>query len=412
MLDPLAGNLQPITSRSAAEIPLHRDNQKPESAFAPAPRWPLVSIIIPHWRGHKILQRALASLRRLSYKPVEILVIDNGCDDDSILAVRQEFPEVRVLATGKNLGFAGGGNWGLRHAAGKYALLFNDDAEATPNFLEPLVEIMESDPQVAACQPKIRSLEFPEKFDYAGANGGFLDMFGFPFCRGRIFMTLEDDRGQYDEVCDLFWASGACCLLRQSALQQVGLLDVEFFAHMEEIDLNWRLHLARYRVVSVPSSVIRHQAGSTLHPDNPFKIYLNHRNSLVMMLKNYAPRTLWWILPGRLLLDAVAFCYRIFHFDFGRALAIVRAVLHVARHGRSIYLRRRASQKHRQVSDRELMQRIYRRSIVWDYFVAGRKIFSRLPVVTAPESKAFASHRTAMNNAPEQLGTIAGESRD
>jgi GT2 family glycosyltransferase len=412
MLDPLAGNLPLVTSRSAAEIPLHRDNQKPEGVFAPTTRWPLVSIIIPHWRGQKILQRSLASLRRLSYRPVEILLIDNGCDDGSIAAAQQEFPEVRVLATGKNLGFAGGGNWGLRHAAGQYALLFNDDAEATPNFLEPLVEVMESDPQVAACQPKIRSLEFPEKFDYAGANGGFLDVFGFPFCRGRIFMTLEDDHGQYDEACDLFWASGACCLLRQSALQQVGLLDVEFFAHMEEIDLNWRLHLARYRVVSVPSSVVRHQAGSTLHPDKPFKIYLNHRNSLIMMMKNYAARTLWWVLPGRLLLDAIAFWYRIFHFDFSRALAIVRASLHIARHGRSIYARRCASQKRRQVSDRELMQRIYRRSIVWDYFIAGRKFFSRLPAVAAPGSKTFTSQPPAKNNAPEKFGTIAGESRD
>jgi GT2 family glycosyltransferase len=387
-LDPLVDNQESTTSR------------------------PLVSIIIPHWRGQKILQRSLASLRNLSYRPVEILLVDNGCDDGSIATAEQEFSGVRVLATRKNIGFAGGCNLGLRHAAGKYALLFNDDAEATPNFLEPLVEIMESDPQVAACQPKIRSLEFPEKFDYAGANGGFLDVFGFPFCRGRIFMTLEEDHGQYDEACDLFWASGACCLLRQSALQQVGLLDVKFFAHMEEIDLNWRLHLAGYRVRSVPSAVIRHQAGSTLHPDKPFKIYLNHRNSLIMIMKNYAARTLWWVLPGRLLLDAVAFWYRIFHFDFSRALAIVRAGLHVLRHSRSIYARRREIQKYRRVSDREIKQRIYCRSIVWDYFIAGRKIFSRLPVFPASASKRRASQPAGIKEAPKKFGIIAGEPRD
>jgi hypothetical protein len=275
----------------------------------------------------------------------------------------------------------------LRTANGKYALLFNDDAEATPDFLAPLVEAMESDPQVAACQPKIRSLEFPEKFDYAGANGGFLDVFGFPFCRGRIFMALEDDRGQYDETCDIFWASGACCLLRLSALQQTGLLDVDFFAHMEEIDLDWRLHLAGYRIVSVPAAVVRHQAGSTLHPDKPYKIYLNHRNSLIMMMKNYAAATLLWVLPGRLLLDAVAFVYRLLHLDFRRALAIVRAGIHVLLHWRSIQARRQWSQKRRRVSDREIMQCIYRRSIVWDYFIAGRKFFSMLPIAFSSKAE-------------------------
>jgi len=353
----------------------------PETVLENKPE-PLISIIIPHWRGIKILQRSLTSLRCSRYRTVEILLIDNGCDDGSVLNAQQQFPEIRVLTIGKNIGFAGGCNLGLQNAAGKYALLFNDDAEATPDFLAPLVEIMERDPQIAACQPKIRSLEFPEKFDYAGANGGFLDMFGFPFCRGRIFMTLEDDHGQYDDECDLFWATGACCLLRLSALQEVGLLDVDFFAHMEEIDLNWRLHLAGYRVRSVPASIVRHQAGSTLHPDKPYKIYLNHRNSLIMMLKNYSARTLLWVLPGRVLLDTAAFGYRMSHVDFRRAFAIVRAGLYVLRNWRSIRLRRRESQKHRRLTDVEIMSHIYRHSIVWDYFIAGRKLFSQLPLVS------------------------------
>jgi hypothetical protein len=343
---------------------------------------PLVSIIIPHRRGLKILQRSLASLRHLSYQPVEILLIDDGCDDGSVAAAQKQFPEVRVISTGANLGFAGACNVGLRLAGGKYALLFNDDAEATPDFLEPLVEMVEHDAQIAACQPKIRSLAFPEKFDYAGAVGGFLDVFGFPFCRGRIFLTTEEDRGQYDAACDIFWASGACCLLRMSALQQVGLLDEDFFAHMEEIDLNWRLHLAGYRLVAVPASIVGHNAGSTLHPHAPYKVYLNHRNSLIMLIKNYAARTLWWVLPGRLLLDAVAFCYRIFHLDIRRALAIIRAGAHVLIHLRRIYWRRRECQKQRRLSDNEMMRRLYRRSIVWDYFIAGRKLFSALPVST------------------------------
>jgi hypothetical protein len=351
------------------------------------PEKPRVSIIIPHWRGQKILQRSLASLRKISYQPVDILLIDNGCEDGSIACAQKEFPEIRVISVERNLGFAGACNLGLRQVTGKYALLFNDDAEATPDFLEPLVAAMESDLQIAGCQPKILSLEFPEKFDYAGAAGGFLDLFGFPFCRGRIFMTLEEDRGQYDTKCEIFWATGACCLLRRSALEQVGLLDEDFFAHMEEIDLNWRLHLAGYRLVAVPASVVRHQAGSTLHPDVPYKIYLNHRNSLIMIMKNYTLRSLLWILPGRLLLDAVAFFYRILHRDWRRALAIVRAIAHVFTHLRNIHLRRRANQKCRRVSDHEVMRHIYRRSIVWDYFVAGRKIFSALPVFTKSEAR-------------------------
>jgi hypothetical protein len=371
ILDSLADNQQRVASNQQSATPTG------------VASWPLVSIIIPHWRGQKILQRSLASLQRCSYRAVEILLVDNGCDDGSVQRAQQEFPEIRVLRLEKNLGFAGGCNFGLQNAAGKYALLFNDDAEATPDFLDPLVEIMESDPQIAACQPKIRSLEFPEKFDYAGANGGFLDVLGFPFCRGRIFMTLEDDHGQYDDACELFWASGACCLLRMSALQQVGLLDVAFFAHMEEIDLDWRLHLAGYRIVSAPVSIVQHQAGSTLHPDKPYKIYLNHRNSLIMMLKNYSARTLLWVLPGRMVLDAVAFWYRILHGDFRRAFAIVRAGLHVLRNWRSIRSRRRESQKSRRLSDQEIMPRIYRRSIVWDYFIAGRKLFSMLPLYSS-----------------------------
>jgi GT2 family glycosyltransferase len=156
---------------------------------------------------------------------------------------------------------------------------------------------------------------------------------------------------------------------------------------MEEIDLNWRLHLSGYRIVSVPASVVRHQAGSTLHPDKPYKIYLNHRNSLIMIMKNYAAATLLWVLPGRLLLDAVAFWYRLFHLDFFRAVAIVRAGVHVLIHLRSIYARRQLSQKRRQVNDAEILQRIYRRSIVWDYFIAGRKFFSMLPTAAPAQAK-------------------------
>jgi GT2 family glycosyltransferase len=339
----------------------------------------LVSIIIPHWRGREILLRCLRSLREHTSPSHEIIVVDNDCDDGSVIAAQQSCPGFRVVATGKNLGFAGGCNAGVRAAVGEFVVLFNNDAVAAPQWLEPLLATMVSDASIAACQPKILSIERTDYFDYAGASGGYLDFLGYPFCRGRIFATIEKDERQYEDTVDIFWASGACCLLRKSVLAETGGLDDSFFAHMEEIDLNWRLHLAGYRVVAVPAARVFHQAGSTLQAAAPRKTYLNHRNGLILLLKNRAFAPLLVIFPLRICLDVVEALRQLLSLRGKHAAMILRAIFEVALAMPHLLEQRDQVQRLRKISDREMRNRFYRRSVVWDYFIRGRKKFSELP---------------------------------
>lgn len=356
---------------------------------------PLVSIIIPHLFGRDILFRCVESLRvGIRLRPTsinsydsgaghavslqEILLVDNASRDGSVAAAQAAFPEIVVLAAGKNLGFAGACNWGIRESRGEFLVLLNDDAEVTAGWLEPLLACMRHDEKIAACQPKIRAIQPPDFFDYAGASGGYLDIFGFPFARGRIFQTIERDVGQYDDACDIFWASGACMMLRRTALKRTGMLDTDFFAHMEEIDLCWRLQLAGYRVCVVPASCVHHQSGTTLQPQAPRKVYLNHRNSLSMLLKNHGWASLLWVFPVRLLFDLLACLSYVVQLQMLRALAVLRALAYVFWRLPSILQKRAAVQHLRHLRDRELRQCIYRRSIVIDYFLLRRRRFAEL----------------------------------
>ncbi len=340
----------------------------------------LVSIIIPHWRGEEILMRSLRSLHQHTSLPFEIVLVNNGCEDGSIEAAQKNFPGLRLVATGKNLGFAGGCNAGMRAAAGEYFALFNNDAVATAHWLEPLVAALASDPRIAACQPKILSIDRPEYFDYAGACGGFLDFLGYPFCRGRMFSTLEKDERQYEDAIEVFWASGACCLLRRSTLEDVGLLDEAFFAHMEEIDLNWRLQLAGYRVLAVPSARVYHQAGSTLQAASPRKTYLNYRNGLIMLLKNHATAPLLLVFPLRLLLDGIEALRQLVSLRGRHAVMIVRAIFEVLLRLPRTLAQRRQVQRLRKISANALRKKFYHRSIAWDYFILRKRRFSELPI--------------------------------
>lgn len=339
---------------------------------------PLVSIIIPHWRGSEILLRCLQALREHTTISHEVIVVDNGCDDGSIAAAQERFPLARYVAAGSNLGFASGCNFGLRAAVGKYVVLFNNDALATPQWLEPLVQMMERDAQLAACQPKILSLPFPGFFDYAGAAGGEIDFLGYPFCRGRIFSTIERDKHQYDAPAEIFWASGACCILRVAVLEEIGLLDEAFFAHMEEIDLNWRMHLAGYHIMSVPQAVVYHQAGGTLHAASPHKTYLNHRNALFLLLKNYAPQSLWWIFPLRLLLDVIEALRLLVTFNARHAWAVSRALAEVLRRLPEFLQKRKRSRNVRKISNAAIHKKLYPSSIVWNYFFRRKTRWSDL----------------------------------
>jgi len=342
-------------------------------------RLPRVSVIIPHYRGKEILMRCLNGLKSTGFENLEIIVVDNGSTDGSCDDVAIQFPETRLLHSSTNKGYAGGCNLGLEQAAGTYALLLNDDALVTPGFLHPLVESMEKDASVASSQPKILSMPHPTQFDYAGAAGGYLDLFGYPFCRGRVFLTVEEDRGQYDTPSEIFWASGACCLLRMEAIRKTGFLDDDFFAHMEEIDLQWRLHQVGYKSVFVPASVVHHDAGSTLQQDSPLKVYLNHRNGLIMLIKNHKWGTLLQILPLRVLMDAAALLYRAFDGEFLNAFAVLKAYASVLVRFRQIIKKRSHLQSAPSYPDVRSFAGFYGRSIIWDYFVLKRRTFDRLP---------------------------------
>ncbi len=338
-----------------------------------------VSIIIPHFNGIEILDACLRSLEQTTYPDIEIILVDNASSDDSVKHVRQHFQQVRIIQNEKNLGFAGGSNRGLEQATGDYLLVLNNDTTHDPGWIEPLVKALDDDPQAAAVQPKILSAQHPECFDYAGGAGGMLDMLGFPFALGRIFTTLEEDKGQYDDPREIFWASGTALLFRKSALDEVGMFDEDFFAHMEEIDLCWRLQNAGWKIVNAPDARILHHSGWTLPPDRYLKKYLNHRNNLIMMMKNYPFAYLAFTLPARIALEGVAIVFSALIGDWKRIGAILHAFAWNLLHPWLIL------RKHMQVRRlrrdqgvRRTVQRMYRGSIFFQYFLAGRKVASAI----------------------------------
>lgn len=266
-----------------------------------------VSIVILNWNGEKYLNDFLPVLLNNTLIPdVEIVVADNASTDGSLALLDAKFPTVKVLKLDKNYGFAGGYNKALELVDAEYFVLLNSDIEVTNDWLSPLLEYMDSNKDVAACQPKIRAYNNREYFEHAGAAGGFIDYLGYPFCRGRVMGHVEADRGQYDDVIDVFWATGACLMIRSEVFKKVGGLDDQFFAHMEEIDLCWRLNARNYRIVCIPQSVVYHVGGGTLNTESPYKTYLNFRNNLLMLYKNLPQNMLKEVLMWRRILDYVA----------------------------------------------------------------------------------------------------------
>ncbi len=339
--------------------------------------WPQVTVVIPHIGKSDILYSCLRSLTNESRVPFDVLIVDNGSDLEES-RVAEILPEFQILKPEKNLGFAGGCNAGLRQVSAPYAILLNNDTEVGADWLAPLVLFMEVHSDVAACQPKILSMRFPGRFDYAGGMGGLIDRFGYPFALGRIFDTLEQDRGQYEGHFHVFWASGTAMMLRMAVLDQVGLLDEDFFAHMEEIDLCWRMHLSGHSVASVSESTVYHYSGYSLGHEAHRKMYLNHRNNWVMLLKNYAWRTLLWLVPLRLFFEGLTFVASVVKLDFKRAWAVFRALGFLLLHLEKLFEKHRAVQQLRRISDLQIFEKMYRGSIVWQYFVLGRKRVSEL----------------------------------
>ena len=248
------------------------------------------AVVILNWNTEGFLKEFLPGLLR-SVKGVEgaeVIVADNASTDGSMAVMREMFPEVQTILLDRNYGFTGGYNRALEQIDAEYFILINSDIEVTPEWLSPLVEWMDSHPECGACAPKLHSWQERDKFEYAGAAGGYVDRFGYPFCRGRVLKRLETDNGQYDAPADVFWATGACLMVRASVYKGLGGLDERFFAHMEEIDLCWKMQLAGYKVTVVPQSVVYHVGGGTLPAESPFKLFLNYRNNLLMLDNNLA----------------------------------------------------------------------------------------------------------------------------
>jgi GT2 family glycosyltransferase/ubiquinone/menaquinone biosynthesis C-methylase UbiE len=340
---------------------------------------PLLSIIIPHHAGSEILIDCLEALKRQSVDfDTETILVDNGSTDGSVARAQEHCPDLRVVRLEENHGYARGCNRGIEVARGRYVLLLNDDTEVDPDCLRELVRVAEADPGLGACQPKIRSLREPSKFEYSGAAGGLMDVYGYPFSRGRLMGHVEVDDGQYDDAVEVFWASGVCMLIRRAVLEEVGAFDEIFFAYMEEIDLCWRIHLAGHRIAYVPSSVVYHIGAYSLERHNTRRMYLNHRNSMIMVVKNYSVRSLLWVLPVKAFLEFFIFAGALARnvrrsqavlWSFGWLLANVPTVLRL----------RRRTQRLRRVQDASIFRLLYRgMAPIW-YFLFGIRHVSDLP---------------------------------
>ena len=264
------------------------------------------AVVILNWNGKKMLERFLPSVTTHTQGDAEVIIADNGSTDDSLDFVRAQYPGLRIIELDKNYGFAGGYNRALQQVKADYYVLLNDDVEVTPGWIEPVVAQMQQHPDTAICQPKLLMYDQRDTFEYAGGAGGFLDKYGYPFCRGRMFTSLEQDNGQYNTPSEIFWASGAAMFVRADVWHQLGGLDDDFFAHMEEIDFCWRAKNAGYRVEYCPQSTVFHVGGGTLPKSNPRKTYLNFRNNMALLYKNLPKRRLAWVMCSRIVLDYVA----------------------------------------------------------------------------------------------------------
>lgn len=335
-----------------------------------------IAIVILNWNGKGFLEKFLPTLVKHSHYPgSEIIVADNGSVDDSLEFLRNHFPDIRIIALEKNYGFSGGYNRAFEQIRADYFLLLNSDIEVTEGWLDPLMQLMASDENVAACTPKILDYNKRSHFEYAGAAGGFIDRNGYPFCRGRIFDHLEEDRGQYDDTVEVFWGSGACLLVRADLYHRAGGLDERFFAHMEEIDLCWRLKRMGYRIHVVPRSTVYHVGGGTLDRGNPTKTYLNFRNNLLLLYKNLPAAQRNRTLFRRKLLDAVSAARFLLQGAFRECRAVFRA--HMAYYGmKRAY---RGMKKNDNLPENDvIVSGIYPRSIVTDFFIKGIRRFEML----------------------------------
>jgi GT2 family glycosyltransferase len=336
-------------------------------------RSPKVGIVILNWNGQGYLEKFLPSVLATQYENFEVIVSDNGSTDDSIALLQNKFPQVRVIRLDQNYGFAKGYNLTLEKVQADYYAILNSDIEVEPGWLKHIIYLLEQDKLNAACQPKLLSYNNKNLFEYAGGAGGWLDSFGYPFARGRIFDVGEEDKGQYNDTERVFWVTGAAMVVKAEVFNEMKGFDNYFFAHQEEIDLCWRMQLAGYKLFACPSSVVYHVGGGTLPRGNSLKTYLNFRNNQVMLYKNLPWSQKWWKIPFRIFLDSVSAWKGLFVGDGGYFLAILRAHFSflnwiLFKQNQSIFPKKKGGQ----------LAGLYKGNVVWQHFAKGKKYFSQL----------------------------------
>jgi GT2 family glycosyltransferase len=330
------------------------------------------AVVILNYNGEKLLRQFLPSVIQYSHE-AEVIVADNGSTDQSLAVLKNEFPQVKLIILDKNYGFCGGYNWALRQVDATYVVLLNSDIEVTANWLAPMVTLLDQNPSIAAVQPKILSYHNKESFEYAGAAGGFIDTLGYPFCRGRIFDYLEKDLHQYDDNLEIFWATGACMMIRSEVYHHFNGLDEDFFAHMEEIDLCWKIHRTKQKIYYCGQSHVFHVGAGTLDYKSPRKTYLNFRNGLTLIYKHLGFAELLYKLPLRVLLDWMALLLFLIKGEPGNSLAVIKAHVHfLLQIGRNLKKRQQIHLKNPTYSS----DTIYKGLIIVDYYLKGKKTFN------------------------------------
>lgn len=334
---------------------------------------PKVAIVILNWNGRKFLEQFLPSVLSSTYVNFEVVIADNGSSDDSIAFLSQKYPSLSLIRFSENHGFAKGYNEALKQINADYYVLLNSDVEIEPAWLEPMVELLDSNKNIAACQPKILSFHNKKMFDYAGAAGGWLDKYGYPFAKGRIFDVIEEDKGQYDQQEPIFWASGASLFIRSVIFHEMKGFDEYFFAHQEEIDLCWRIQLAGYKIYSCPASKVYHLGGGTLPRGNSLKTYLNFRNNRIMLSKNLPLTKKIWIMPLRNLLDGLSAWKGLLTGDGGYFIAICRAQLAFVKWW--LFYRKKSIFPS---STKAPLSGYLKKNMVWQHFAKKKRYFTEI----------------------------------
>ena len=334
-----------------------------------------VAVVILNWNGKSFLEKFLPTVLKFSPN-AQIIVADNQSSDDSVAFLKKEFPQVSIILNPSNDGFAKGYNIALKQVQAQYYVLLNSDVEVTDNWINPIIELMDSNPKIAACQPKILDYTHKTKFEYAGAAGGYIDKYGYPFCRGRLFNVLEEDKGQYNSTKEVFWATGACMFVRAEAFWKVGGFDDDYFAHMEEIDVCWRMKNIGYQIYVEPQSTIYHVGGGTLNKLSPRKTFLNFSNNLMTLTKNASPRFLFFKIIYRMILDGVAAFKFLFEGNGSHFFAVIKAHFSFYKHLPSTLKKR---DNMRLMDDfKDATTGVYENNIVYTHFVKGVKNYSEL----------------------------------